>query len=219
MTFQGLDAVRGSFSINSTHDMPCDSFDQYYTNGLIAGDYNCTTRSSTSDASQLSRASTGDSAISSSSTDSAASSAGDGSGVPRDTESQVLSTGARIGIGIGVSGGIGALVGSLIGLLLYRRAKARKNKAAGEVVLEKDGSEVDRGYMLGNDVQKHELEHPISEMAIGGEAQELRAKHGMMELGRSTSTKGPAGIESRHEMPADRLSLLEEQERQGRPDT
>lgn len=200
VAFQSLERVSGIFNVNSTLDVSCDQFDQYYIDGLVA-DYSCTRASDISNASMLSRASTTDSTTLSNGTASSS-----GNGDTSGDQSQGLSTGARIGIGVGVGGGVGALIGGLIGLWFHRRKKARKASADEDILAEKDGSGVDRAYMLGNDRQKFEMEQPMGEMGFDTAAQELPAKHGMMELDCNASTKGSPGIESRHEMPANEKS-------------
>ena len=99
----------------------------------------------------------------------------------------------KIGVGVGVGVGGALLVTGLAFLALRRRRYAKS--APAETHSEKDGVEVDRAAMLGNDGEKHELEQPLAQMPLGNEAQELPAEHGQSELAHAWSTKAPAGIE------------------------
>ena len=116
-----------------------------------------------------------------------------------------LSDGAKAGIGVGV-GVAGALTVALLVFLLWRRHKKNRKPPLPKFP-EIDGSEIDDANMLGNDVEKFELEQPIAQMPLGKEAQELPGDHGTSEVGRSVSTRvTAAGIESRHEMPTDEVT-------------
>ena len=125
-----------------------------------------------------------------------------GTGTPTPPESHDLTTSAQAGIGVGV--GVGGVLLLVAGAYFWRRRRRNKSTPAEwpDPNTEKVGTEVDRGAMLGDDGQRHEMEQPLSEMPIGGEAQELPARHGEAELGRNASKNAPAGIESRHELPA-----------------
>lgn len=209
-TFPALEDVRGSFFFQTTADMSCDELNTYWEDEVIAGRYNCTTASDSvfKDPQIDSRAITDEDASSNEATSDENASNGSGSSgneQTSDDQSEGLSRGARVGVGIGVGCGVGAVVGSLVGLWFHRRNNRRQKGPPAEEIVEKDGSEVDGANMLGNDVQKFELEQPLGEMGTGAEAQELPAKHGVVELDRSASTEGPEGIESRHEMPADTI--------------
>lgn len=175
--------------------MSCDSTNSIYQDGLVDGQYSCRTANESSDASTLRIASSG------------ADDSTNNNGAPNGTDTaagQESDNSMAIGAGVGVGVGVPLLL-ALAGWLWWRRRRtARRDSSSAQALQEKDGSEVDRGHMLGYDVQKHELEHPLGEMPIGGEAQELPAKHGQVEL--------PAGIDSRHEMPAEELKLIEKKD-------
>ncbi|KAK3713165.1 hypothetical protein LTR37_008598 [Vermiconidia calcicola] len=110
-------------------------------------------------------------------------------------DSRGLPTGAKAGIGVGV--GVVVLIAAVIATLVWR--KRRKTLTSGTIDSNQDAVEKDPAVMLGNDNAIHELEQPRAEMSTGWEAQELPHGHGNSELGRSVS-KGPKGLESRHEM-------------------
>jgi len=118
-----------------------------------------------------------------------------------------LSTGAQAGTGVGVTCGVLVIAGLIFWNFRRRRLAARKldQKALPDYMAEKDGTEVEGAAMLGTEGQRHELEQPLTEMPLGHEAQELPAKHGRVEVGRSLSSKAPEGIEQRHEMPTDEV--------------
>lgn len=124
-----------------------------------------------------------------------------GGSMSSSSASSGLATSAQVGIGVGV--GVGCALLLAVGAYLLWRRHRRSRNASAQAIREKDETEMPQPAMLGNDGQRHEMEQPVSEMPTGGEAQELPARHGQAELGRSASSKLADGIESRHEMAAD----------------
>lgn len=179
--------------------MSCDPFDKLVQNGVVAGTYNCTTESDVANAEA-----SNDSEETPADTTGTSDSNGNPSDQQEDSNTSALSTGSKAGIGVGVGVG-GCLVLAVVFLFLRRRRQPKQTLDSdpdSELLQEKDGMEIDGAAMLGNDVQKFELEQRTEELPAGIELQELPAKHGKVELGRSLSKDAPAGIESRHEMPA-----------------
>ena len=195
--------MRGDFEIKTNTSLSCNSLNSLYENGVMLGNYSCSTATDSANSTTLHQTSNprNNSTSSGSNGASLGSSGSSGSSVSSGSPSSGLSSGGKAGIGVGVGLGGALLLGGAIGLFVRRRRKTLKGPSA-EHIAEKDGSGMERANMLGNDGQKHELEQPLGEMPVGKEAHELPAKHGSVEVGRNASTKGPAGIESRHEMPA-----------------
>ena len=190
-----LETVAGSFVVESSKSLSCDRFDELYRNGVLQGDYKCSTAI---DSAVYAKSGSGG-------TPSTATS-GSGEATQVSTPQKGLSAGAKAGIGVGV-GVAGLLLLAVLAYLLWKRQRARKPKPA-EQVPEKDGTEVDRAAMLSQEAQKHELQQPPGEMPLGREAQELPAKHGHSELGKEVSTTSPESVEERHEMPANETSSM-----------
>ena len=197
-----LEVVRGNFNLNSSETIDCSQFARLAgKSDVIQGTFSCTSNgvlyngvlgSSTTNTTNGNSTTNGTSTTSGS--DNAASPTGLGNGY--------LSTGAKAGIGVGVTAGVLAILGCAALFYLRRHRSAKHTNRPTDPLVEKDSTEVDIAAMLSTDGQRHELEHPLMEMPLGNEAQELPAKHGTTELGRSPSSKMPDGIESRHEMAA-----------------
>lgn len=192
--------VMGNFTLNVWREIPCHVFDTIYTDGVVKGNYNCTTPLDHSDGIQLKAGSTSD-----------------------EAQEAKEKKNAGLGIGLGLGGLFLAFGGAVCFYLVRRRRKQREQRKqdrkddvdAGVVeeigpapgtggLAEKDGAEVEKTAMLdGRDVEKFEMDQPMTEMGTGAEAQELPAKHGRTELPERPSAKGAVGIEQRHEMPAE----------------
>ena len=200
MSFPALKSVRGDFEIKTNTSLSCNSLNSLYENGVMLGNYSCSTATDSANSTTL-RQTSNPRYNSTSSGSNGASPGSSGSSGSSGSPSSGLSSGGKAGIGVGVGLGGALLLGGAIGLFVRRRRKTLRGPSA-EQIAEKDRSGIDRANMLGNDGQKHELEQPLGEMPVSKEAHELPAKHGSVEVGRNASTKGPAGIESRHEMPA-----------------
>ena len=191
-----LNKVDGSFTIESPEGISgiCDHFGSLARSGnAVDGTFTCNdvvvqpSSSSQSEGASSANPAAGSSTQPESQSDSTSSG------------SSSLSAGAKAGVGVGAGVGGALLIAAAIAVVvLKRRRKDRLVTGQPENV---GAGEKDARIMLGNDTQRHELEHPAVQLPEGREAQELPAKHGQGELGRSTSGK-PLGVESRHELPA-----------------
>lgn len=183
--------------------MPCGSFDTLAQNNVIKGTYTCDTASDSANGTQA--ASTPGTSTSSGTASSSTNSVGNGAQPSESADSSGLSGQTRAGLayGLGVGGGCLLVIAAIVWFVLRKRRQQRIPQPLPEA----DGAEIDRAAMLDSEGEKHELEQPAQELPSGPLAQELPAKHGETELGRSTSTMKPPGIESRHEMPANETPL------------
>ena len=99
-----------------------------------------------------------------------------------------------IGVGAGVEVGIPALLAAVLWQWWRRRLPARQARSTERARQATARVQVDRAHMLGNDVQKHELEQPWAGWPTGDASQELLARHGRGELDRNTSATGYVGV-------------------------
>ena len=128
-------------------------------------------------------------------TSAAATATGSSTGVSSQSADSGLCERAKIGIGVGVGLGVVLLL-ALGAYFLWRRKRKSGKKQWPNPAVEKDRNAQD-GAAIRNG-QRHELEQPKTELPIGGEAQELPARHGKSDMGRSTSSPVIQGVESRH---------------------
>lgn len=204
-SFPALTVVGGDFIFSSTSEMSCDPLNALYTNGSVRQVYECITANDFADAVLL-----GDRP---SQEEDAGEEDGGDSGNSDDASNNASNDpgGDSTALGVGFGFGVPCLIGLIAALLYFlwwrprRRRRQRSGSAPQPTLAEKDGEEVDRGAMLGTDGERHEMDQPASEAPPGNEVQELPAKHGQAELGRSAPSKGPDVVEERHEMPVNEV--------------
>jgi hypothetical protein len=190
ISLPALRSLQGSITINSTAAMSCDAFDQLKEDGVIQGQYSCTTASDRSSVAASSNSSSGGSASSSSV---GGSNTGNRGSFARS--GRRLSTGAIVGIAMGVVLAFLLLLGGVFGFI----SRYRRLKIESKIPLAATGRG-DEDFDPPSVYEKRSSPDPTgapqpSEMATGQEAHELPAAHGTSELDKEAPTSGSIILE------------------------
>ncbi|GAB7359526.1 hypothetical protein MBLNU230_g6715t1 [Neophaeotheca triangularis] len=202
-SFPALTVVGGNFILSSTAELACSPLNGLYTSGSVRQEYECAIANDFADAVLLGERTSQEDA---GEEDDSESGNGNGQDPLNDASNGSDADSTALGVGLGV--GVPCLIGLIVALMYFlwwrprrRRRQHSSSSPQPATLAELDGEELDRGAMLGTDGQRHEMEQLASEAPLGNEAQDLPAKHGQVELGRSASSTRLETVEERHEMP------------------